>query len=104
MQHIRGDVTNELQTSRQEVQYHKQKAQQHERDGCQVNPIFGSCVHFCAEVATGAGATDSAGGGNGCSCSSGSVVSPFERTLSRTGLVSAFGGEADEDCSVACYE
>ncbi len=68
-------------------------------DGCQANSyVVSSRAHFCAEVATGAGATDSATGGNGCSCSSGNVVSPFERTLSRTGLVAEFAGEVDSIC------
>lgn len=65
--------------------------------------IFSSRAHFCTEVATGAGATDSAGG-NGCSCSSGSVVSPFESTLSRTGLVAVFAGEVDSVCWLECDE
>jgi hypothetical protein len=65
--------------------------------------IFSSRAQFCTEVATGAGATDSAGG-NGCSRSSGSIVSPFERTLSRTGLVAVFAGEVDSVCWVECDE
>jgi hypothetical protein len=81
------------------------KAQQHERDGCQANPrgIFSSRAHFCTDVATGAGATDSAGE-NGCSYSSGNVASPFESTLSRTGLVAVFAGEVDSVCWVECDE
>lgn len=60
--------------------------------------IFSSRAHFCAEVATGAGAATDSGGGNGCSRSSGSVGSPCESTLSRTGLVATFAGEVDSDC------
>jgi hypothetical protein len=73
-----------------------------ERNGCQANRrgIFSSRAHSCVELATGAGAADSAGG-NGCSSSSLLI----ESALSRTGLIGVlFAGEVDSVCWVECDE
>jgi hypothetical protein len=95
MRHIRrGDVTSELQTSRHEVHYHKQKAQQHEQHDAKQTRAWDTSSRAHSEAATGAGATDSAGG-NGSSRSLGSIVSFCESALSRTGLVAEFAGEVD---------
>jgi len=60
-------------------------------------------AHFCAEAATGAGVTNSAGL-NCCSRSSGNV-SLCASALSRTGLVAVFAaGEVDSVWWVLCDE
>jgi hypothetical protein len=105
MRHIRrGNVTNELQTSRHEVHYHKQDSAQ--RDEAKQTRAWdtSSRAYFCTEAATGAGATTDSAGGNGSSRSSGSVVSFCESALSRTGLVAEFAGEVDSSWWVACDE
>src|ERR1700730_11102598 len=104
------DVTNEMQMSKACIIVSKKRR----RNSTTSTGVcakqarawdISSRAHSCADAATGAGATDSAGaGGNGLSESSGNVVSLCASALSRTGLVAVFAGDCDRDWWVECEE